>query len=985
MTKRILAVAISAVAALTAANGAGVTGYEPARQLGEPEPEVPVLSLENQLTGVVRPENVPLTLNIPEDYAFIPGEDVRRYMKEAGSPEEDMTGVLGMILPHRAVAQGENPSGFILKYDRDGHVYDDDNLDFKTIIGSLRDNVELQTYFFDWEWTPYYDAERHILSMPVKMSDVHGQSATLFRGYVLGGEGAVRIMNVGPPPAGGWQESAKAVGEMISFNPGDAYSDYRPKAGDGYYPSLMSFLNENKEVMTEESPLIARQQYRDEYGVPYPVPSVGWIIALGSLAFLALLFYLLSLLTDVSHPEPGKSLKRLAVNSMMRIGVFFSVYFFSITFGVFLVVYGVDLTKYFIAVMPDMNPLIYIAGWVFIAIFAIILIKPLFSISTSVKEPGVPISPEEAPELFQLIEETAREAGLRGPRKVFLSYVPNAMVFSRSSIWNIFFPVRRNLMIGLGLLYFTNRSELKAVLAHEFGHFGQKTVRVGSAVYIGYSIVNNIISGRGPVDALLARLGPLPASVALWIIGPVLTRLAGFVQRGYGKMQKEMEYGADAVSADIVGNRAAVSAMYKSDVIASRVAVYNDILGHLASSSGKAPQSYWGGYEAFLEMSSEWDGFAISAERLEEAPLSSFPESRVKIENIWETHPSSRERVASIRSVKRPEKEVDRRKALEMVDPAVFEKVSARLFQESGFTSVDRVDDEEYRRLVGIELSLYTFPREMRPFFGGDIVPFNVSEVSPSDPGDDIFSEENSAVIKEIRQAVADYHLLCNFAAGNIKVKRIRYCNGIYSRKNVPVEAQKRYVESLEEDARKVEKAICAAAMARSGAPDLISKAYDDIFYSQFIIGRIQEHLFPGRDMAYAAVAAPPPNMDEQAFEALRRKLLSYRDMVWKALSELEMERLAPVVSHDVLAYYEEIRNDGLIFMLSTISGEEVEKMLEIPDRLIRHFMDLAYYSKKKITDILEGKAPIMSWGGSMAEEEELRQAGEKDMEDKEE
>ena len=69
-----------------------------------------------------------------------------------------------------------------------------------------------------------------------------------------------------------------------------------------------------------------------------------------------------------------------------------------------------------------------------------------------------------------------------------------------------FLPTPKNLQIGLGLLNVLNLSEFKAVLAHEFGHFTQKSMRVGSYVYIANRFMIDMVAGRDWLDDLMLRL-----------------------------------------------------------------------------------------------------------------------------------------------------------------------------------------------------------------------------------------------------------------------------------------------------------------------------------------------------------------------------------------------------------------------------------------------------------------------------------------------
>ena len=67
--------------------------------------------------------------------------------------------------------------------------------------------------------------------------------------------------------------------------------------------------------------------------------------------------------------------------------------------------------------------------------------------------------------------------------KVFLSTEINACVFFNTTFWSMFFPVRKNLVLGAGLFATTSTEEIKGILAHEFGHFSQESMKIGSVVY----------------------------------------------------------------------------------------------------------------------------------------------------------------------------------------------------------------------------------------------------------------------------------------------------------------------------------------------------------------------------------------------------------------------------------------------------------------------------------------------------------------------
>ncbi|MCC7095061.1 MAG: M48 family metallopeptidase, partial [Ignavibacteriaceae bacterium] len=122
---------------------------------------------------------------------------------------------------------------------------------------------------------------------------------------------------------------------------------------------------------------------------------------------------------------------------------------------------------------------------VFVAIILLVFIMMFFFRKFTVDRSGwVEIFKDEQPKLFEIIESISKEIETNFPQKVYLGSGVEAMVFYDSNFRNLFFPSKENLMIGLGLVNSMNESELKAILAHEFGHFTQKSLNVYSYVYI---------------------------------------------------------------------------------------------------------------------------------------------------------------------------------------------------------------------------------------------------------------------------------------------------------------------------------------------------------------------------------------------------------------------------------------------------------------------------------------------------------------------
>jgi Zn-dependent protease with chaperone function len=132
------------------------------------------------------------------------------------------------------------------------------------------------------------------------------------------------------------------------------------------------------------------------------------------------------------------------------------------------------------------------AGIIAMSLFVLgFLVKFMFKRHQIERDGMTEITENEHPMLFQLIREVANEVHTDFPKHIYLTENVNASVFYDSIFWSMFFPIRKNLQIGMGLMNSLTITEFKAVLAHEFGHFSQDSMRVGNYVYNVNQVVYN--------------------------------------------------------------------------------------------------------------------------------------------------------------------------------------------------------------------------------------------------------------------------------------------------------------------------------------------------------------------------------------------------------------------------------------------------------------------------------------------------------------
>jgi Zn-dependent protease with chaperone function len=160
-------------------------------------------------------------------------------------------------------------------------------------------------------------------------------------------------------------------------------------------------------------------------------------------------------------------------------------------------------------------------------------------------DPGVPLVREQEPKLWRLIEEVAQATAQPMPADVFLVGDVNAFVAQRGGLMGI--GSRRVLGIGLPLLQLLTVAQVRAVLAHEFGHFHGGDTKLGPWIYKTRGAIVRTVNN-------FARVGSLLQLPFKWY-AKVFLRITQAISR-------RQELAADALSVQVTGRgpvRAALS------------------------------------------------------------------------------------------------------------------------------------------------------------------------------------------------------------------------------------------------------------------------------------------------------------------------------------------------------------------------------------------------------------------------------------------
>ena len=263
--------------------------------------------------------------------------------------------------------------------------------------------------------------------------------------------------------------------------------------------------------------------------------------------------------------QPSSVYKRRAWLAMASLSLFFSLY--------------IALAGWFSWTAYRTSIEVFVTGkfaYIFIAIcaafLALIMLKALFFVQRVSAPDAMEVTASDQPRLFEYLNRLADEAGAPRPARVFLSARVNAAMFYDLSILNLIFPSRKNLEIGLALVNVLTLSEIKAVLAHEFGHFSQRTMAIGSWVYIAQKIAVLVIAKRDVVDRILKSLSRTDVKLAwigwlmsliVWSIRSLLDTALRLLLLAQRALSRQMEFQADLVAVSLTGSNELVHALHK--------------------------------------------------------------------------------------------------------------------------------------------------------------------------------------------------------------------------------------------------------------------------------------------------------------------------------------------------------------------------------------------------------------------------------------
>ena len=339
----------------------------------------------------------------------------------------------------------------------------------------------------------------------------------------------------------------------------------------------------------------------------------------------------------------------------------------------------------------------------------IMMLKGIFFVKHGGTQGSVEITEEQQPRLFEFLHALADTAQAPRPHRVFLAPNVNAAVFYDLSPLNLIFPSKKNLEIGLGLVNALTLGELRAVLAHEFGHFTQSSMAVFRWSYLAQQIAAHLVARRDKLDEFLVRLSHWDVRVAWigWVLSLIVWSIRSLVDSAFGvvvllqrALSREMEFQADLVSVSLSGSDALIHALHRLQAADDSWDRTLGIVGE-QHSKGKVPRDAFTLHTRIMQRMGEILGDSgygkvppipadkPAAHRLFKPELAQPPK-------MWLTHPLNHDREANAKQ-NYIQAEIDERSAWEIFDnvDAIREEVTAAMIGPDSVAPVPVEDSIE--------------------------------------------------------------------------------------------------------------------------------------------------------------------------------------------------------------------------------------------------------------------------------------------------
>ncbi|MFE9664789.1 M48 family metalloprotease [Streptomyces sp. NPDC005955] len=302
-------------------------------------------------------------------------------------------------------------------------------------------------------------------------------------------------------------------------------------------------------------------------------------------------------------------------------------------------------------------------------ILAVPVLRGLFVLRVPTgTRPGLPLTEAEEPRLWHTVRELAERVGTDPPSEIVLTADPGASV-TEDARFLLPVPGTRRLHLGLPLLLGLDEAQVRAVLAHELGHYAHHDTRLVSLTVRGRTQVLRTIQHsesfahwrrKKAVDGHLRKAAKAAArgrtrkrrkhlrrvvllrrysGTSLRMLIRLYTAYGNHYLRSTLALSRRQEYAADRAAARITGRAATVSALREVPVLETAHEQYLRGYALMGVEAGLLPPhgEVFGGFGALLAARApELAALRTGPPRSAPSPYDSHPPVADRIDRIRE-------------------------------------------------------------------------------------------------------------------------------------------------------------------------------------------------------------------------------------------------------------------------------------------------------------------------------------------------------------
>lgn len=497
--------------------------------------------------------------------------------------------------------------------------------------------------------------------------------------------------------------------------------------------------------------------------------------------------------------------------------------------------------------------LIGIGLLIMVGLIVIFLFKFIFKRNKHDRSAYLEINEQEEPKLFALIKEVAESVQTQLPKHVYLTGNVEAYVFYDSTFWSMFFPIRKNLVLGAGLINTCSVQELKAIIGHEFGHFSQKSMKFGSYAYQVNRVLHDMLFDNEDYSRLAGSLASGHAVFNFFVesalffargIQTILIWLYGLINKQYSNLSIAMEFQADQIGATVAGSKALTEGLLRIDLANS---AYVSVLEYYQEqiARNQISENIYPKHVFVMHQLAKRLRFAVE-NTLPKVPLEfnqRFHQSKLNLGNQWESHPALEDRVAHLDALNTQPAFFDNAPASTLFSN--FEQTGAvltrQLFQTVKYEQPPVAQSiEQFKDEYLLKQNADNFPSLYNGYYdfhNPEVI--DIEHITP-DSGNthsvqSLFSDEVVSLLFKHNGLEHDLATLKSIQEQGIKIRSFDYNGEKYSGRSIPalmplLEAELNTLKAQLIQQQQLSFAFFAAKAIEQGKLPMLQQAYRDFY-----------------------------------------------------------------------------------------------------------------------------------------------------------